>query len=180
MTKRSPARPATTLETKRAWISLQAIELYRQGKTSNEVGRIIGKSASTVCIYLKEHGVSRRDRSDRGGGGVVDGKKMCRDCEDWFILDDFYKFKDKEREEPRRSSYCKPCDKERAKASGRRSKKVRDRGDINKKKEVLHHQAQSVLLLDEAARIIAGRFPDLQIVYDIAAHLSLGKRLFGQ
>ena len=118
-----------------------------------------------------------RKRWDRGHG-IKDGKKLCLDCDIWLPADTdhFYWIK----KDNRLHSYCKPCGTTRAIKSGKTSRQNRKDQAASYKRDRLSHNAQSRMILEEAANLIAGKFPDLEIVYEIQAHLSIGKRLFGE
>lgn len=177
MTTRCPDRPPTKLEAERAAIKLRAKELYLEGKSTEEVGKLVGKSPSVVNRYLKQQGVTMRKRWDRGHGIREDGKKQCPKCEQWKMADNdnFYWIE----KNKRLSSYCKPCDSATAVANSRRSRQAKRRAAESRKRERMRHNAQSRLILQEAANYIAAtQHEDLEIVQEIKAHLAIGQKLF--
>jgi len=174
---RSPERPLTQLEVERESIKVESKTLYLNGKSTTEISEVVGKSPSVIARYLKEQGVKMRKRWDRGHGIREDGKKQCPLCSIWKDATDqnFYWIKASKR----LSSYCKPCDCATAIENSRKARKVRKDAADNRKRERMRHNAQSRLLLEEAANYIgATQSIDLDIVQEIKSHLSIGKKLF--
>ena len=102
-------------------LRLQAAQLYVQGHSTEEVGRKMMISSSTVRRYLKHAGVPIRKKWSTDNGIRADGHKKCVKCDKWMDPSNYYK-----RKAGGLYSYCKPCDRERA-AKDQKSKETLER-----------------------------------------------------
>ena len=168
-------RPPTKLEVERHELKLRAKEMYESGINTLEIAKELGRYNTTIGLWLKEMGVAMRKRW-QGQPSVVNGMKTCNDCGKKLkaTRENFYFNKDEGTPRP----YCKPCDKARATRTQRKSRQAKVEADFKRKRERMRYNAQSRLILSDVADILENRFPDLDIVAEIRAHLSLGKKLF--
>ena len=170
------SRSATPRQLEREKLGIQAKELYEQGHSFAEIGQYLGVHEITACRWAKKQGVKLRKKHNYV---IKDGdieKKKCCTCGEVKPLSEFYQIMS--RGKPRPSSYCKPCNISHATKRQRQRRDLIKKQVANKKKERLRHNERSRLLLNDAMCIIAKLRPDHEIVSDIYAHLSLGKKLF--
>lgn len=155
-------------------VALNCVQLYIAGLSTAEVGRKLGVSSSTVLRHLKKQGVPTRKRWSTDNG-VKDGQKKCPMCNKWQPKSNFYSRKD-----GTPYSYCKPCDRERAVDSGRKSRHIKRQQAQTIRTERRHHNTKSRMLLADTLQFLQRMHPDIDLADDIKAHLSLTRRLFGE
>ena len=154
-------------------IDVEICMLYNAGLTTSEVGTKVGVSSSTVRRALKRNGVELR-KNWRPSNGVKDGQKQCRMCNKWKPRENFYTRKDGSP-----YSYCKPCDRDRSVKAGRKSRQIKRHQEQVIRSERKNHNAKSRMLLADVADFLKRRYPDIDLLDRIKAHLSVSQRLFG-
>jgi len=152
---------------------LEICELYGTGMSTGEVADRIGVDPSTIRRALKRQGVQLRKRWS-AEHGVKDGQKQCRMCNKWQPKENFYA-----RKKGGLYSYCKPCDRERAVDTGRKSRQAKKQQEQTIRSERRRHNSQSRAMLLDVLKFLDCRFPDIDLAQEIKAHLMLGQRLFG-
>jgi predicted DNA-binding protein (UPF0251 family) len=158
----------------RTALRLRAAKLYVEGNSTKEVAHMMGVSSATVRRYLQYAGVPMRKSWDRGKGIRSDGRKQCRKCDEWKASNDFYS-----RKSGGLYSYCKPCDRDRAVKDQKNNRQLkRSQSQVVRDERRRHNKRSRSLLLD-ALQLIDYHFPDVDVAYDIKAHLENGKKLFG-
>lgn len=157
----------------KAALRLQAANLYLEGNSTKEVGKLMQISSATVRRYLEHAAIPMRKRWSRDNG-IVNGRKRCPTCKTWKDKSQYYT-----RKAGGLYTYCKPCDRDRAVKDQRKNRVMKSSQVQAVSNERRKHNKRSRYLLLDALQLIDYHFPDVDVVYDIKAHLLSGKKLFG-
>ena len=158
----------------RTALRLQAASLYTEGNSTKEVAEMMMVSPATVRRYLHYAGVPMRKKWSKDDGFQSNGDKKCPMCNKWKGAGDYYS-----RKAGGLYSYCKPCDRDRAVKVQKKNREVkRSQSQVIRDERRRHNKRSRSLLLD-ALQLIDYHFPDVDVAYDIKAHLENGKKLFG-
>lgn len=152
-----------------------ARKMYESKVTFAEIARRLKVHPSTARRLAEKAGVVVRNR-DEIEAARNSSTKQCKLCNEWKDKSNFYHRSD---DPTRHYSYCKSCDSARSTEVTRRSRMQKRQQAETIDRERRRFNSISRKLLLDAVYFLETKYPDATIVSEILAHLSVGKKLFG-